>query len=134
MDFQCIQASSSKSISLPNVRRDFHISIARQSVTLTKMFKCFVWQYEYQCLPLHIEILVHKYLFYSDCLDSRLSTAVKSQMAYLLKKVCIIIIHKNITQILDMSCCHNHQQQRYHNENTKTCMFIHYNKSHSNHV
>ena len=25
-----------------------------------------------------------------------------------------------------MSSCHKHQQQRYHNENTKTCMFIHY--------
>ena len=25
-----------------------------------------------------------------------------------------------------MSSCHKHQQQRYHNENTKTGMFIHY--------
>ena len=25
-----------------------------------------------------------------------------------------------------MSSCHKHQQQRYHDENTKTCMFIHY--------
>ena len=25
-----------------------------------------------------------------------------------------------------MSCCHKHQQQRYHNQNTKICMFIHY--------
>ena len=25
-----------------------------------------------------------------------------------------------------MSCCHKHQQERYHNENTKICMFIHY--------
>ena len=25
-----------------------------------------------------------------------------------------------------MSSCHKRQQQRYHNENTKTCMFIHY--------
>ena len=25
-----------------------------------------------------------------------------------------------------MSSCHKHQQQRYHNENTKTCMFINY--------
>ena len=98
------------------------------------MFKCFVWQYEYQCLPLHIEILLQKYLFYNDCLDSCWSTVVKSEMTYLLKKVCIIIIHTNITQILDMSCYHKHQQQRYHNENTKTCMFIHYNKSHSNYV
>ena len=25
-----------------------------------------------------------------------------------------------------MSCCHKHQQERYHNENTKICMFILY--------
>ena len=25
-----------------------------------------------------------------------------------------------------MSSCHKHQQQRHHNENIKTCMFIHY--------
>ena len=25
-----------------------------------------------------------------------------------------------------MSSCHKHQQQRYHNENNKSCMFIHY--------
>ena len=24
-----------------------------------------------------------------------------------------------------MSCCHKHQQQMYHNENTKICMFTH---------
>ena len=56
MDSQCIQASSS--ISVPNVRRDFHIYFARQSATLTKMSKlCFVWQYEYGCFPLLTEIL-----------------------------------------------------------------------------
>ena len=71
-------------------------------------------------------MLLQKYLFYNDCLDSCWSTVVKSEMIYLLKKVCIIIIHTNTIQILDVSCCHKHQQQRYHNENTKTCMFIHY--------
>ena len=25
-----------------------------------------------------------------------------------------------------MSCCHKHQQQRYHNENTKIYLFMHY--------
>ena len=45
---------------------------------------------------------------------------------YLPKKVCLIIIHKNTTNILDMLCCHQHQQQRYHSENTKIYMFIHY--------
>ena len=47
-------------------------------------------------------------------------------MIYLPKKVCLIIIHTNTTHILDMSSCHKHRQQRYHNENAKTCMFIHY--------
>ena len=28
--------------------------------------------------------------------------------------------------ILDMSCCDKHQQQRYHNENNKICIFLHY--------
>ena len=42
------------------------------------------------------------------------------------KKVCLIIIHRNTTHILDMSCCHKHQQQKYHHENTKICLFIHY--------
>ena len=52
--------------------------------------------------------------------------AVKSEMIYLLKKVCLIIIHRNSTHILDMPCCHKHQQQRYHNGNTKICIFIYY--------
>ena len=42
-------------------------------------------------------------------------------MIYLSKKFCLIFIHTNTTQ----SCCHKQQQQRYHNENTKTGMFIH---------
>ena len=50
----------------------------------------------------------------------------KSEMIYLPKKVYLIIIHRNTPHILDMSCCHKHQQQRYHHENTKTCMFIQY--------
>ena len=25
-----------------------------------------------------------------------------------------------------MSCCHKHQQEKYRNENSKICMFIHY--------
>ena len=29
----------------------------------------------------------------------------------------------NTTHILDISCCHKHQQQRYHHENTKKGMF-----------
>ena len=57
MDSQCIQASSSKSIFVPNVRRNFQIYISRQSATLKKMSKWyFVWQYQYGCVPLHIDI------------------------------------------------------------------------------
>ena len=48
MDSQCIQATSSKNISVPNVRTDFPIYIAMQSGTLTKMSKwCFVWQWHF---------------------------------------------------------------------------------------
>ena len=47
-------------------------------------------------------------------------------MIYLPKKFCLIIIHTNTTHILDMPYCHQHEQQRYHNENSKICMFIHY--------
>ena len=45
---------------------------------------------------------------------------------YLSKKLCLIIIHRNTTHILDMSCCHKHWQQKYHDENTKICIFIHH--------
>ena len=51
---------------------------------------------------------------------------LKGEMIYLPKKVCLIIINRNTTHILDMSCCHKHQQQRYHHENTKIGMFINY--------
>ena len=47
-------------------------------------------------------------------------------MIYLRKKVCLIIVHGNTANILDMSCYYKHQQQSYHNENVKMCMFIHY--------
>ena len=49
----------------------------------------------------------------------------KSEMIYLPIKVCLVITHRNTTYILDMPYCHKHQQKRYHNENTKICMFIH---------
>ena len=42
------------------------------------------------------------------------------------KKFCLIIFLKNTIHILDMSCRHKHQQQRYHNENMTICMFIYY--------
>ena len=54
MDSQCIQVSSSKSISVPNVRGDFDIYIAKQSATLTKSQNGAL--YEYGCLRVHTEI------------------------------------------------------------------------------
>ena len=50
----------------------------------------------------------------------------KSEIIYLPKTFCLIIIRRSPTHILDMSCCHKHQQQRYHNGNTKICIFLHY--------
>ena len=47
-------------------------------------------------------------------------------MIYVPKNFCPIIIHKKPTHILDMSYCHKHHQQRYPNENTKICIFMHY--------
>ena len=48
----------------------------------------------------------------------------KSEMIYLLKRVCLIIIHTDTTHILDMPCCYHHHQQSYHSENTKIRMLI----------
>ena len=48
----------------------------------------------------------------------------KSEIIYLPKQAYLIIIHRNTKHILDMPSCHKHQQQRYHYENTKLCMFI----------
>ena len=48
---------------------------------------------------------------------------LKTKMIYLSEQVCLIIIHTNTAHILDMSRCHQHQQQSYHDENTRICMF-----------
>ena len=112
MDSQCIQASSSKSISVSNVREDFHIYIARQSTTLTKMPKwCFVWQYEYGCLPLHIRIwiLLQKKLVLHTLLGFMSVYCTCPYTIYLPQQVYIIIIHRNTAHILDIPCCHKHQ-------------------------
>ena len=80
MDSKGIESSSSNFFSFSNVTLDFHIYIARQSATLTKISKwCFVWQYKYGWLLLHIGnyVLLQKYLFYNDCLDLRWSIVVK---------------------------------------------------------
>ena len=47
-------------------------------------------------------------------------------MIYFPEKVSLIIIHRNTTHLLFMLCVHKHQQQRYNNENTNICVFIHY--------
>ena len=85
---------------------------------------CFVWQYEYTCLCLHIYIwiLPLKYLFYNDFLDSCWSIVVKKWNDIRSQKS-LSIIHRNTTHLLDIDCCHKHQQQRY---DTKICKFIHY--------
>ena len=47
-------------------------------------------------------------------------------MIHLPEMLCLTIIHRNTTHIRDMSRCHKHEQQSYHNENAIICMFIHY--------
>ena len=50
----------------------------------------------------------------------------KSEVIYLPKKACLIIINRNTAYILDIFSCPKHQQQRCHNGNTKICMLIQY--------
>ena len=57
---------------------------------------------------LKFKFFLKKYLFYNDCLDSCWSVIVKKRND-LPKKVCLIIIHRNTTHILNMSYCHKHQ-------------------------
>ena len=76
-------------------------------------------------------LLKVKFFFKNTCstMTARIHVGLlksKSEMIYFTKNISLIIIHTNTTHLLDMSCCHKHQQQRYHKENTKTCMFIHY--------
>ena len=129
MDYQCIQASSSKSFSVPNFRGSLHIYIARQSDTLAKRSNYVL------CGNMNMEvspyILKLKLFFKNTCsaMTGGMHVSLlqsKIEMIYLLKKVILIIIYRNTTHLLGVSCCHKHQQQRYHNENTKICMFIHY--------
>ena len=60
---------------------------------------------------------LQKYSFYNDYLDSCWSIVIK--------KVCVTIIRRNTTHLLDMFSCCLHQQQRYNNDYTKISMFIH---------
>ena len=118
IESQYIQVSSLKSISFPNVRKD-SIFTPPGKVPLWKNCQYDLlngkWKYEYGCVPLHTEIsiLLQKYLFHNGCLDSCLTIVVKMwKMIYLPKQVCLIVIHRNISHILDWSCCHKHQQQK----------------------
>ena len=45
---------------------------------------------------------------------------------YTFPKRFVLLLFVETQHILDMTCCHKHQQQRYHNENTNICMIIHY--------
>ena len=105
MDSQCIQVSSSKSISVPNVRGDFDIYIAKQSATLRKS------QNGVLCDNMNMDVSAYilKFKFFKTI---RSATTVwihvgllwpKSEMIYLPKKVCLIIIYRNTTHLLDMS-------------------------------
>ena len=72
----------------------------------------FFWQYEYGFCPC---ILKFKLFFKNSCFTMAAWIHVgllqsKSEMICLLKKVCLIIIHRNPTNIVDISCCHKHQQ------------------------
>ena len=60
-----------------------------------------------------IYILKFKFLFKNNCSTRTAWNHVgllkwKSEMIYLPKKVCLIIIHTNTAHILDMFCCHQH--------------------------
>ena len=71
MHSQCIQVSSLKSISVPNVRVFFHIYTARQSATLKKKFEsdglCGNMNMDASLLlHIEIEILLQEYLLYND--------------------------------------------------------------------
>ena len=127
MNSECIQAT--KNISVPNIKGDFHIYITRQNNTLTKI------ENDIFCGNMNMDISPYimklKFFFKNTC-----STIIawihvgllqsKSKRIYLPKKVCLIIIHRNTTYLLDMSCCYKHQQQRYYDGNTKIHMFMHH--------
>ena len=72
-------------------------------------------------------ILKFKFFFKNTCskMTAWIHVGLLQSKSEMIKKVCLIIIYRNTAYILDVSCYRNHQQQSYHNENTKTCIFIH---------
>ena len=77
-------------------------------------------------------ILKFKFFFKNTCsaVIARIHVRLlqsKREMIYFPNKFSLIFIHTNLTHILDMSCFHKHQQEKYQNEKqNKICMFIHY--------
>ena len=106
---QWTQVSSSKSVSVPNVRRDFHDYFAKQSTTLTKHFIT-IWIG--MSLLTFWKLNSSKILVLQWLLGFMLVYCSQKWNVYLPKKVCQIIINRNPTHILDMSCCHKHQQKK----------------------
>ena len=62
-------------------------------------------------LHIEIEILLQEYLLYNDAWIHVGLLYSKNEIILLAKQVCLIIINRNTTDILDMSCCHKHQRQ-----------------------
>ena len=108
----------------------FLFQILEETTTFTLPGKVPFWQKcqnDVLCGNMNADVssYILKFRLFFKVLVLKRLLVVKSEMIYLLKKVCLIIIHRNPTHILDMPCCHKHQQQRYHNGNTKICIFIH---------
>ena len=112
MDSECVQASSSKSISVPNFRRDFLFTLPGKVPLRQK--------YQNDVLRGNMNTDVFPYILkFKSFFKNSWSTMAawnhvgllqsKSAMIYLPKKFCLIIIHTNTIHILDMSCCHKYQ-------------------------
>ena len=127
-----------KSHSALNVRGDFHIDIAMQSVILTIFSKTHQkYQNDVLCgnmtINIFLYILKFKLFFKSICsimtawlhVCSLLSPSV---MTCLPKKVSVITIYRNKTHLINIAYFikQKHQQQRYNNENTEICMLIYH--------
>ena len=83
-------------------------------IYIAKMMFCVVlYVLRFACLPLtYWNLSSSKILVLQWLLGLKLVYCVKKKkVIYLPKKVCLIIIDTNTTHILDMSCCHKHQQR-----------------------
>ena len=62
-------------------------------------------------------ILELKFFFKNNCSTMIAGILIvlllaNSEMINLCREVCLIIIHRNTSHFLDISCCHKHQQQK----------------------